>query len=86
MAKNQRVNGSLVASKTVPLRTLHWYWQLEHCQYCRPSRRNVVRACIDPPAGQMKPDGQRSEISACSHCASVQQRLMNYGNDRPLWN
>jgi hypothetical protein len=27
-----------VPSKTVPLMTLHWYWQPAHCQYCRPRR------------------------------------------------
>lgn len=36
MARNQRVRGSLVASKTVPLVPLHWCWQPAHCQYSRP--------------------------------------------------
>ena len=71
MAMNQRVSGSLEASKTVPLVTLHWYWQPAHCQYRRPSRRNEVRDCITPQEGQTNPPGQRAAMSACSHCSSV---------------
>lgn len=45
IARNQRVSGSLLASKTVPLVTPRWRWQPAHCKYSRPRRRNAVRAC-----------------------------------------
>ena len=42
MARNQRESPSLVASKTVPLMTLHWCRQAVHWKYRRPSRRNEL--------------------------------------------
>ena len=75
MARNQRVSGSLGASKTVPLVTLHWVWQPAHCQYRRPSRRNEVRDCMTPQVGQTNPAGQGASTNACSYCSgSVERR------------
>jgi hypothetical protein len=42
MARNQRDSPSLVASKIVPLMTLHWWRQAVHWKYSRPARRNEL--------------------------------------------
>ena len=42
MASNQVDSPSLLASKIVPLVTLHWVRQAEHCQYSRLARRNEL--------------------------------------------
>ena len=70
MARNQRASPSLLASKIVPLMTLHWWRQTEHWKYSRPCRRNELfwRASH---AGQTKPSGQREAISAASHLSSL---------------
>ena len=70
MARNQRASPSLVASKIVPLMTLHWWRQAVHWKYSRPSRRNEL-LWPQPHAGQAKPDGQRDSISAASHLSSL---------------
>jgi hypothetical protein len=54
MAKNQRDNGSLVASKMVPLMALHWRRQAVRWKYSRPSRRNEL-LWPHPQDGQPKP-------------------------------
>jgi hypothetical protein len=70
MAKNQRDRPSLVAAKTVPLMTLHWWRHAEHWKYSRPWRRNEA-LWLPPHSGQTKPDGQREATSAVSHCSSL---------------
>jgi hypothetical protein len=60
----------LLASKIVPLMTLHWCRQAVHWKYSRPSRRNELH-WPQPHAGQAKPEGQRDSISACSHLSSL---------------
>ena len=82
MARNQRARPSLVDSKTVPLMTLHWWRQAEHCQYSRPSRRNEL---VMPQlhAGQANPAGQRAAISAASHCSSVPYLSLNSAIESP---
>jgi len=72
MARNQRESPSLVASKIVPLMTLHWWRQAAHWKYSLPSRRNE-RLWPQPQAGQAKSAGQREAISAprtCRRCRS----------------
>lgn len=76
MARNQRDRPSLVASKIVPLMTLHWWRQPVHWKYNRPSRRNEL-LCPQPHAGQAKPAGQRDSINAASHLSSLPYRSMN---------
>jgi len=68
MARNQRDSGSLVASKIVPLMTLHWCRQAVHWKYSRPSRRNEL-LWLQLQAGQTNPVGQRDSTSAASHCS-----------------
>ena len=70
MVRNQRARPSLVASKIVPLMTLHWWRQGVHWKYNRPSRRNEL-LWAQPHTGQAKPDGQREAISAASHLSSL---------------
>jgi hypothetical protein len=60
----------LLASKTVPLMTLHWWRQVVHWKYNLPSRRNTL-CWPQPQAGQAKPSGQREAISAASHLSSL---------------
>jgi hypothetical protein len=60
----------LVASKIVPLMTLHWWRQAAHWKYSRPSRRNELW-WPQPHSGQTKPAGQREAISAASHLSSL---------------
>ena len=70
MARNQRDSGSLVASKIVPLMTLHWWRQAVHWKYSRRSLRNEL-LCAQPHAAQANPSGQRDSISAASHLSSL---------------
>ena len=76
MARNQRDSPSLVASKIVPLMTLHWWRHAAHWKYSRPSRRNEL-FWPQPHAGQAKPEGQREAISAASHLSSLPHWSMN---------
>lgn len=82
MARRQRVSGSLVASKIVPLMTLHGWRQAEHCQYSLPSRLNELFT-PEAHAGQAKPAGQRDSISAASHLSSLPYRSINSIIDKP---
>jgi hypothetical protein len=70
MARNQRDSPSLVASKIVPLMTLHWWRQAAHWKYSSAPRRNEL-LWPQPHTGQAKPCGQREAISAASHLASL---------------
>jgi hypothetical protein len=82
MARNQCVSGSLLASKIVPLITLHWWRQAVHWKYSLPSRRNeLLRRLVH--IGQMKPEGQRDAINAASHLSPVPYRLLNSAIESP---
>ena len=82
MARNQRVSGNSVASKTVPLMTLHWWRQALHWKYSRPSRRNELFS-PKPHAGQTNPSGQREATRAASHWSSLPYRSRNCGIESP---
>jgi hypothetical protein len=68
MARNQLVNGSLVAWKMVPAVSEAWCRQARHWIFGR-----VLSRVPSPPpqSGQTKPSGQRSLSTIARHCSSV---------------
>ena len=79
MARNQRDGPSLLEAKIVPLMTLHWCRQAEHCRSSRPSRRNAL-STPQPQSGQMKPWGHRDWIGVASHPASLAKALHEFSD------